>query len=148
MNNAHFEQTSFLTITKNFLPQHFWRAHGRVECDDGEDVDDEAEDARDADGLGKVSNRVLHLLDDEVQVVPTSVREQTRITGSCWKKWNLFICRLNWKVIYRISFFEQKYLKSSLRTFVLSHFGKLDLILWKNDMFMKMTRKHFWRKFN
>ena len=52
-----------------------------MECDDGEDIDDEAEDAGDGDGPGQVADGVLHLLDDKVQVVPTRVREQTRVAG-------------------------------------------------------------------
>jgi hypothetical protein len=46
-----------------------------VESDDGQDVDNEAEDAGDSDGPRQVADRVLHLLDDEVQVVPAGVGE-------------------------------------------------------------------------
>ena len=52
-----------------------------MESDDGEDVDDEAEGAGDGDGPGQVSNGVLHLLDDEVQVVPAGVGEQAGVAG-------------------------------------------------------------------
>ena len=47
-----------------------------VEANDGEDVDEEAQGARDPDGPGQVPDRVSHLLDYEVEVVPACMHEE------------------------------------------------------------------------
>ena len=53
-----------------------------MESDDGEDVDDQAEDAGDSDGPGKILDGILHLFDDKVEIVPAGVREQAGVARS------------------------------------------------------------------
>ena len=66
-----------------------------MEGDNGEDVDEEDDHAGNCDRTGKVPHRVLgrslmkklfpcdhlHLLNDEVEVVPPCVREETGVEG-------------------------------------------------------------------
>ena len=52
-----------------------------MEGDDGEHVDEEDDDAADGDGPGQVPHRVLHLLNDEVEVVPAGVGEEAGVEG-------------------------------------------------------------------
>ena len=57
--------------------EHLRHTEGGVEGDVGHHVDKGDHDAGDGDGPRQVPHRVLHLLDDKVEVVPTVVGEET-----------------------------------------------------------------------
>ena len=52
-----------------------------MEGDDGEQVDEHAQGARDGDGPGQVPDRVLHFLDNKVEAVPAGEGEQAGVEG-------------------------------------------------------------------
>ncbi len=77
-----FQGPEVTTYHRNCLrAQDFRYGQGCVERHVGQDVDDGDQGAGDGDGTRQVLDGILELLDDEVQVVPAIVGEQSRVEG-------------------------------------------------------------------